>query len=289
MSLNDIVTNVAAEGGYTVGSGSDVVTSSDTTVRQLVTIAQRVTQEAFDEFPWWQFDKSFTFTLVNGQSSYPLPGDFSSYHFDTWWNQGTRWRVVGPMSPQTIGELEGFGSLPLVTPRFSLQGVSNNQIFISPTPGSDTAGQTIYFRYMSARPVRPWTWTANTGLGTRQYTFYNGNYYRLQSGATTGTTPPTHTSGSASDGSCTWDFFDGAYLKYLHGTDETVIPERLIEQGVLERFAVYKQMQVPQLFDNQLHEEYSMQMPGQTLYTSDVTSPMSYAWNGKVTFRGYTW
>lgn len=286
MSLNSIVTNVAAEAGYAISIGADAITSQDTTAKQLVAITQRVVREAFDTFPWWQFNKTYSFPLVDGQTTYPLPGDFSTYHFDTWWNQSTRWRVLGPMGPQEYGELVGFGNLQLTTNRFTLQGVASNQIIIYPAPGPDVAGQIIVFQYMSARPVKPWTWTANTSLGTKTYAFYNGNYYSLVSGTTTGTTPPTHTSGSASDGSCTWAYFEGAYETFQNGEDTSIIPERVIEQGVLERFAVYKEMKVQPLFDMQLQEEYSMQQPQQTLYTATSLPPEVFALGGRATFRG---
>lgn len=286
MSLDDIVTNVANECGYSANIGGNSVASGDTTTKQLVAISNRIVKEAFDTFPWWQFDKSYSFQLVNGQSLYPVPGDFSSYHFDTFWNQSTRWRVLGPMSPQDFGELQGFGVLPVATGRFQLRGVANNQLYIYPTPGPDTAGQTIVFQYISNRPVRPWTWVANAGLGSKLYTFYNGNYYSWVSGTVTGTTPPTHTSGSVSDGGVTWAYYNGTYSQFQHGSDISIINETVIEQGVLERYGTYKKMEVPQLYDAQLNEEYSSQMPSQTIFTATVDDPKVWAMGGKATFRG---
>jgi hypothetical protein len=286
MSLDDIVTNIASECGYSVSIGNDSAASNDTTAKQIVAIANRLVGEAFDTFPWWQFDKSYSFQLVDGQSLYPVPGDFSSYHFDTFWNQSTRWRLIGPMSPQDYGELQGFGVLPVAVGRFQLRGVTDNQLFIYPTPDSTTDGSVIVFQYISNRPVRPWTWTASTSLGTKLYTFYNGNYYSWVSGTATGTTPPTHTSGSVSDGGVTWAYYDGAYEKFRHGSDISIIKESIIEQGVLERFGTYKQMTIPELYDLQLNEEYSQQMPSQSIFTATLQDPKIWAMGGRASFRG---
>lgn len=286
MSLNSMVSNIAAEAGYALSIGGDAIISSDTTAKQLVAIAQRVVREAFDSFPWWQFNKSYSFPLVDGVATYPLPGDFSSYHYDTWWNKSNRWRVLGAMTAQEFGELEGFGNLQLTTGRFMLRGVTDNQIVISPTPGAQDDTKLIIFQYISNRPVKPWTWEANSGLGTKAWTFYNGNYYRLASGSTTGTTPPVHTSGTVFDGGCLWTFYSGAYDTFRHGEDSSVLSERIIEQGILERYATYKNMTIEKSYQVQLEEEYGKDAPGRTLYTATTLPPKIWAIGGKATFRG---
>ena len=289
MTLRSIIDNVVDEAGFTVdATASSYISSSDITTAQLVAIANRLVMESFQAYEWWQFNKSASFTLVDGQSGYPPPGDFSSYHFDTFWSSSSRWRVFGPMSPNEYGQYKGLSYTSLIGNRMMLRGVSDNQIIIYPTPGSGVVGQIIVFEYISNRPIRPATWVSSSALGTKAYCFYNGNYYSLVSGTSTGSTPPTHTSGSASDGSSTWAYFDGSYTKFLHDEDVSIINERILEQGVMERFGDIKQLSVTPRFTQQLDEEYSKTVVGKSLYTATDTGPFMWAERGKVNFGGFT-
>lgn len=289
MTLRTIIDNVSSEIGYQIDTtASSYINSGDTLTKQLVAMTNRIAVEMFESYNWWQFNKTASLTLVDSTATYALPGDFSSYHFDTFWNQSNRWRVFGPMSAQEYGQYNGLSYTSLIGNRFMLRGVSNNQIVIYPTPGADIAGQIIVYEYISERPVRPWTWTASTSLGTKAYTFYNGNYYSLVSGTVTGSTAPTHTSGSVSDGSCTWAYYDGAYPQFLNDSDINILPERVLELGVIERIAEIKQLNVSPKYQTQLDEEYSKQIVGKSLYTASTTGPYMWAERGRVNFGGFT-
>lgn len=286
MSLATIVANVAAEAGYTVES--NVTASTETTTVQLRTIAQRINRDIFEAYPWPKCFVSGSITLVGGQATYQLPAAFSYYQYDTFWNSSTRWRILGPMTEQEYAEIRGFNLYPTIYQRFELRGVSNSQLLISPTPGANNNGNIVIFQYIADRSVKPKTWTATTVFAAGAYCFYNGNYYTTTAGGTTGTTAPTHTSGSVSDGGVTWTYYDGVYDKFLADTDESIFNEKLVEQGVLERFAQLHGLEsVQPLYIQQLNEEFSRDNPGKIIYAGGRAQPQMFARSNTAVFG--TW
>lgn len=287
MSLQTAVQNVANEAGYTVESG--VTNSTETTTKQLRTIAQRINHDMADQYPWPQLYASGSITLVAGQASYALPSAFSWYHYETFWNSSTRWRILGPMSPQEYAEIRGYGLNTTVYQRFQVRGISNNELLISPTPTASQNGNIIIFEYIADRSVRPATWAASTSYAANAYTFYNGNYYQTTSGGTSGSTPPTHTSGSASDGGVTWTYYNGAYSDFLADTDETVFNQKTLEQGMLERFAEIHGLDTIQpRYLVQMNEDYSRQQVSKIIYAGGHTRAELFARAGTAVFGTWT-
>lgn len=286
MSLATIVQNVANECGYTVESS--IVGSSETTTKQLLAMTQRINRDIFEAYPWPKCYASGSITLVGGQATYSLPAAFSWYQYETFWNSSTRWRILGPMSEQEYGEIRGFGLNTTVYQRMQIRGISNTELLISPTPGANNNGNIIVFEYIADRSVKPKTWTTATSFAAGAYCFYNGNYYRTTAGGTTGATPPTHTSGSVSDGGVTWDYYDGPYAEFLADTDTSIFNEKLVEQGVIERFAqIHGLTGVQPTFNQQLHEEYSRDNPGKIIYAGGHTRAELFARSGTAVFG--TW
>lgn len=285
MSLIEAVTNVANEATYKVDT--TVIASTDVTTKQLLAIANRVIREMSDAYNWPKLRKTGSFTLTDSVSTYALPGDFSFYHYETFWNQSEGWRLFGPMSSQQYAENIGFGDTSTVYDEFTIRGMTDNEITIYPTPGTDVASDVIVFQYTSNRPVRPKTWATGQSITSGQYRFYNGNYYVATTTGTTGATPPTHTTDApVSDGGVTWDYYEGAYSTFLADTDEPVLPQRILEQGMLERFAELHALTVAPRFLDQLQDEYSKQVPGKILYAGGVRHREQYANNGRVIFGG---
>lgn len=281
MTLLSAVQNVASEAGYAIDSV--VVTSNDVTTKQLYMIANRIIREMQDAYPWPVLFKQYSFSLVSGTSTYALPGDFSSYHYDTWWNQSDGWRVIGPMSAQEYSTYIGSDVTSVVYDRFQIRGAADNKILYYPTPAA--SGDVIIFEYLAARAVRPPTWTTGESVTSGDYRSYNGNYYTASTTGTTGATPPTHTSGSASDGTITWAYYSGTYETFLADTDVPVLSQRILEQGMLERFAEIKGLTVVPRYETQLQEEYSKQEPGKVLFADgDQTERFQYGRNGRVVF-----
>jgi len=279
MTLHSAVSNVAKEAGYSVDSV--VVTSTDVTTQQLYAIANRVIQEMADEHPWQKLTKSASISLVDGTSSYALPGDFSHYHYDTFWNSSSSWRVLGPISAQEYAEIRGYGPDSTIYQRFQIRGVTSTQLLISPTP---TAAETLIFEYIAARPVRPKTWTASLSVTSGDYIFYNGNYYLATATGTTGATPPTHTTGSVSDGGITWSYSESSYTTFLKDTDEPIFNQRILEQGILERFAEIKGFDVVKRFADQVADEFAKQEPGRIIYMDGEPRRFVFAENGRALF-----
>lgn len=283
MTLATVVANVANEAGYTVESS--VIDSTETTTKQLRVMVQRVNREMADAYPWPVLYAAGSFTLVSGQATYALPAAFSHYHYNTFWNQSTRWRLLGPMTPQEYAEIKGYGLNTTVYQRFQFRGISGSQILISPTPGADNDGDVIIFEYISDRPVRPRTWAAGQVYLANAYTFYNGNYYQTSAGGTTGATPPTHTTGSASDGTVTWTYYSGSYNEFLADTDVSIFNEKTLELGVLERFAeVHGLDTIQPRFEIELNQDFSRQNPGKILYAGGLQRNLIFARDGIATF-----
>jgi len=286
MSLATVIQNVANEAGYTVES--NILTSTEITTKQLLAITNRMNREIFEAYPWPKCYASGAITLVNGQATYQLPAAFSYYHYETFWNSSTRWRVLGPMTAQEYAEIRGYGLNTTVYQRFQIRGLSNSQLLISPTPGASVSGDIIIFEYIADRSVRPKQWTTTTTFAAGAYCFNNGNYYSTTAGGTTGATAPTHTSGSASDGGVTWDYYDGIYDKFLADTDVSLFNEKLLEQAVLERFAEIHGLEgVKPRFEMQLNEEFSRDQNGKIIYAGGQVRGNLFARNGVAVFG--TW
>lgn len=279
MSLLSAVRSVAKIAGYSVDNNA-VVTSSDTTTQQLYAIANTVIDEMGDAYPWQKLWNSASFSLVSGQSSYPVPGDFSYYHYDTFWNQSSRWKVYGPLSPQDYAAIRGWEYTESPFQNFVFKGATDNEIVIEPTPTS--SGDIIIFEYISDRVVMPKRWVASTFFAANSYCSYNGNYYTTTLGGTTGATAPTWTTGSSSDGSVTWTYYNGSYSEFLADTDESIINQKILEQGMFERFAEIKGISFTPRFQTQLDEEYSKSLPAKTMFAGGSGSIRSIsALNGR--------
>jgi hypothetical protein len=284
MSIATVIQNVANEAGYTVES--NIFTSTETTTKQLLAIAQRINRDIFEAYPWPKCYAAGSITLVAGQSTYPLPAAFSNYQYETFWNQSTRWRVLGPISEQDYAQIQGYGVLPTIYQRFQIRGLSNNELYISPTPGS--SGEVLIFEYIADRSIVPKTWTTSTPFAANTYCIYNGNYYVTTAGGTTGATAPTHTSGSVSDGGVTWTYYNGPYSEFRADTDTSIFQEKLLEQGILERFAQIHGLEgVRPQFDMQLHDEYGRTKGGKVVYAGGFSRPTQFARSGIAAFG--TW
>ena len=281
MTLLSVVTNVADEAGYTVES--NITASVETTTKQLLAITQRINQEMATAYPWRKLFASGSITLVGGQATYALPAAFSSYHYETFWNSSTRWRLLGPMTEQAYAEVRGFGLNPTILQRFQLRGVSNSELLISPTPGA--SGDIIIFEYIADRAVRPRTWVTATSFLALSYCSYNGNYYQTTLGGTTGATPPTHTSGTVTDGTVLWTFYSGAYSTFLADTDVSLFNEQTLELGVMEKFGeIHGLDTIKPRYQLQLNEDFSKDNPGKYIYAGGQVSNNIFAYNGIVSF-----
>lgn len=163
---------------------------------------------------WDVLKRLHTVTLVNGQQTYALPADFERHVFSTQWDSG----MSLPASTATSQDWQYVQNANFVYTSSKIArfwGWLNNQIYLYSTPDSTDVGNTITFEYQSATWIRHQTWAPITAYSSGNKVWYNGNRYAWVSGTTSGSTPPTHTAGSVTDGGVSWQ-----YLNISNGLQE---------------------------------------------------------------------
>lgn len=267
----DILQDAALELGITVPISG--VNSTDLQTKQLVALLTREGKEARCQVYWPQLTKEWTFSLVDSQANYALPGDFERFDFRTMWSRGNHWELTGPLSPQEWQWRKSGIVSSGPRQRFRIKGSADNQFYIDPTPGSSDASLLLVYEYQSANWVRPKTWVTATNFVASSYCFYNGNFYFTASGGTTGATAPTHTSGTASDGGVSWAYYSDAYDKPLADTDVSLIAEDIITMGLKWRFMQQKGLDYVDLkrqYDEKIRAESTSLTGARTL---NLTGP----------------
>lgn len=283
MTILEAIKNVADEAGYSVDT--TIEGTQDVTTIQLLAIANRLIGEMAIAHEWTKLFASGSITLAAGVSSYALPAAFFYEAYDTFWNQSTQWRVLGPMSPQEYAAIRGTQENFDINSSYQLRGISDTRLLISPTPGVDDAGEVIIFEYFQNRPVKPQRWVGGLHITTGDFCEYNGNYYEAADSAITDDLPPTHTEGTESDHGVNWTYYDGVYDRFRFDTDEPVLSQRVLEQGMLERFGAIHGITVEPKFDDQLAEVIGKDVPGKVMYAGRSAQTMTLqAFNGRVAF-----
>lgn len=237
MALLDMMQAVCNEVG--LPEPASVATSTERQVIQLLATAHRVLND-LKQVPWAELERSCELTLVDGQEAYELPADFDSALFETQWNVDKTWPLFGPYTSTEWATIKNSGIAPAISQRFRLKGYASKKFFIDPVPTSSEAGQVVTFYYQSKNIVRPRIWEASQLYTAGSYTFYDGNYYSTTLGGTTGSTAPTHSTGSVSDGGVTWTFYDEPYAKFLADTDVCIVDEYLVGVGVQYNYLASK-------------------------------------------------
>lgn len=236
MTLLTTIQDAAQELGL-VKPSSVVTATTDLVAQQLLAFFNRTGIQLRSEYDWPVLTKEYTFTLANGTAAYAMPGDFERFAHFTHWNRDTDWMLVGPMSESEWQYLKSSGTATSYpTQRWRFKDVTTNQFYVDPTPGSDADGDTCVFEYYRKNWIRPRLWVTATAFSAGTYSFYNGNWYLTSAGGTTGATPPTHTSGSASDGTVSWAYVSDPYERGTADTDVSLLPEHLITMGIKWRY-----------------------------------------------------
>ena len=266
MTLIEAVTNVGNRAGYTVDSV--VVGSVDQTTVQLRAMANDLIKRMAYAYEWPQLFKQGSIT-GDGGLLYALPADLSTYHFDSFWNQSTHWRIFGPLSESDYASIQGYGLVAYPYGQMQLRGITDTELYIYPSLPS---GNIAVFQYMAARYVRPKTWATATIYAAGAYTFYNGNYYSTTAGGTSGVTAPTWTTGTQSDGGVSWTYYSGKYEGFLADTDEPLISQVVLEQGLLETFAAQHGIPCEISYEDDLAQAYERKVPGQMIYAGGLGS-----------------
>jgi len=131
-----IVDQLVAELGL-IPTPSLVGVSGQTEVQssQILALMNSAGNELNTYYPWQQFAKEFTVTMVPGQSAYPLPDDYKYFTDQTQWDRTNHWPLSGPKSAQEWAFLKG--SLVAGFPQLRFR-VMQDKFVVFPTPTSDT-------------------------------------------------------------------------------------------------------------------------------------------------------
>jgi hypothetical protein len=256
---------------------ASVVGNTDKIAKQMLALALRVGDEIVQRYTWPQLHRTATITLAASTDSYALPADFDRHINRTHWDRTNTWELEGPISPQEWRwRKEGIVS---TSPRrrYRVKGATSTQFFVDPTPGSGEDGEILVFEYISKSWIRPVLWESGEEFGAGSYCFYEGNYYKTTSGGTAGATPPTHTTGSASDDTVTWTYQDIAYDSFLADTDTSLIDEKVLSLGIQAAFMYQKGFQyqrTEQKFEELLKRQATALKGAPTLRLSSRRNPM---------------
>lgn len=221
-------------------SPATAVSNTDENVITMLRFLEKAGKDLCGASPWPELNKEFTFDLVSGQAAYPLPDDFDYGIFETLWDRDNTWPLIGPLTPEEWQYRKSGISTVSPRTRFRVKGWTANKFFVHPTPGTDEAGDTLVLEFQSTNWIRPTTvwsaslWTGSLGSGSLDYVYYGNNIYSKVSGTTTGSTAPTHSIGSASDGGVTWAY--AQYNSILADTDVVLLDEELLIEGARWRF-----------------------------------------------------
>lgn len=224
MSLLTLIQDTCNQIGFPTPSA--VMGTQNLLYKQILSVLETdVCNELKSAVRWPELTRTHAITLVDGQDSYELPADLERQLSETHWDRDNQWPLLGPISPQSYNQDKYGVTDPSLRLRFRIKGFGTNQFLLSPVPTAADAGHVLSFEYQSSTWCRPATWAANTSYMANQYTFYDGNFYYTTAAGTSGSTPPTHTSSTASDGGITWTYSSAAYTRFLKDTDETILPE----------------------------------------------------------------
>lgn len=219
-----------------ITSPSALVGTTDSNYILIKRLIEKAVGDLGDGFPWPELLKETTFTLSTGVANYPFPADFDRQAFETIWNRTQRWPLIGPLTPIEWQNIKSGIVTTMPRQRFIVKSYADSQLYIDPTPTASENGQTIVFNYFSKNCFKPKTWVTNTVFAAGSWCSYNGNFYTTTAGGTTGATPPTHTSGSVSDGAVTWTFSSSPYEYIVADTDSPILDSRTIIDEVVWRF-----------------------------------------------------
>lgn len=215
---------------------ASVVGNTDNNVILLQAMMLRTALELRDEYPWPELQREYTFLLTTNTDSYALPADEDRLQVATLWNRTQHWPLIGPVDPILWQQYKSGLIVSLPRQRYRVKGWGINEFFIDPTPDSSIAGQTMVYEYITKTVFRPKTWAASTAFAALSYCSYNANIYQTSAGGTTGSTAPTWTTGTQSDGVVSWTFISAAYETIIADTDEFILDPKLLIDGTVWRF-----------------------------------------------------
>lgn len=126
-----------------------VMASNDNTVMQMRSLLKTAGQELLEREDWQLFEVDWPLTTTPPTKIYDLPDDFNGFINDTFWNNTSRFPVVGPLEPQAWRQVtaRNLGGTTIAL----LYRMLGDKIEFYYVP---TAAQTLYLTYHSRGWVR---------------------------------------------------------------------------------------------------------------------------------------
>lgn len=143
-SVLDIVQKATAELGLT--PPASVVSSTDTTVIQMLGLLNALCDELVKEKDWSALQTEYTLSTVALTDTYTFPSDYDRILDNTEWNRSARLPLLGPQSPASWQQMKGW-MIGAVQYSFRLLG---NKLQVFPVPQSVV---TLAFEYISSAYV----------------------------------------------------------------------------------------------------------------------------------------
>lgn len=243
--MNLTVYGIAVEAleGIRITAPSSIISNSDILQKQLRRIITAESRFLRNQFVFPQLKKRYSFSTTSGRSKYPFPEDFYGIITATGWDQTNSIPLGTSLSDEYVNDalygiaLSGspFGFRPF-GPDFNVLVTAGGQFNVVPTP---TSTMTFSYEYISSNLFLPPNWTASeAGITTSKYRNANGIIYKCSAitTGTTGTTAPSHTSGSAVDGGVTWTVYTAPYEVFAADEDYSLFDDDIMIAGVRYRY-----------------------------------------------------
>lgn len=231
---------------------SSYVGSTTPAARQYLSLFRHVADELLEyQDGWDQLKRIYTFTTVTGQANYQLPGDFLRMLIGTQWGVTNQIPLAGPLSNarlafQTYGvniatpyagyQVNGAQGYTVATTPYTQKSAGYFQI--SPAGQDDTTENVI--AYTSCNYVWPQNWAPSTAYTAGDLRTGINNIYYCTTTGTSGTTRLSATSGTITDGTCTWVPYHEPY-PVTADTDFVILDSNLFIEGL--RWAWYESKQ----------------------------------------------
>lgn len=156
-TAQQVINAAANEVGLAAASNFDPTTSADPAFVQLTALCTTAGRELYGMHEWQALNKSYTFTVQNGDTgNYNLPADWGYPIDGTGWNPTNKLPLGGPLTPQNWEYLVNTG-LAKNTIYISYR---MNQMQFQILPQPPPVGQVITLEYVSRY------WVAVTGAPT---------------------------------------------------------------------------------------------------------------------------
>jgi hypothetical protein len=204
-------------------------------------------------YQWPQLKRGYIFLTSTGVSNYQLPGDFYRILDSTQWDTTNQWPLAGPVSDfnMTIRDYAIVGlqtrkAYRLIGPTQYLYSTSpytqRSQGWFQVSPAGENNTDELFMGYLSANWLWPKSWVASTSYAAGALVSGNGYTYRTAAGGTSGTTRPSHATGTASDGAVSWTVWNEPYPcdpsnTLLNDSDLCLLDEDIMIEGLVWAYA----------------------------------------------------